>query len=334
MELRDFIKQFKGKHIYIQTHNFPDPDALGSAYGLSRLLEHFDVASTLCYDGKIDMLSTRRILEEFQIRILPKHELHEMTPESPIFLVDSQKEAGNITDLIGDEIACIDHHPTVVEIEYAFMDVRMVGACCTIIAQYFKDLGIVPDSHTATALLFGIKMDTSQFTRGVTESDIEMYAFLNPYIDEGILRKVSSNTLEFSDLSAFGAVFQTIRVFDTVGIAYIPFSCPDALIAMISDFILSLNEVDFVIVYAKRDMDWKFSVRSENDDLDAGEIIHEALLGIGSGGGHACMAGGIIPCSVIREMGRTADTQICELFLNTIKRIEEEPSYQARDLDS
>ena len=103
---------------------------------------------------------------------------------------------------------------------------------------------------------------------------------------------------------------------------------------MISDFILSLNEVDFVIVYAKRDTDWKFSVRSENDDLDAGEIIHEALLGIGSGGGHACMAGGIIPCSVIREMGRTADTQICELFLNTIKRIEEEPSYQARDLDS
>ena len=47
------------------------------------------------------------------------------------------------------------------EIEYAFKDVRMVGACCTIIAQYFKDFGIVPDSHTATALLFGIKMDTN-----------------------------------------------------------------------------------------------------------------------------------------------------------------------------
>ena len=157
MELLDFIKQFEGKHLYIQTHNFPDPDALGSAYGLSRLLNHFHIASTLCYDGKIDMLSSRRILEEFRIKILPKHELHEMTAESPIFLVDSQKDAGNITDLIGNEIACIDHHPTIVEIEYAFKDVRMVGACCTIIAQYFKDFGIVPDSHTATALLFGIK---------------------------------------------------------------------------------------------------------------------------------------------------------------------------------
>lgn len=334
MEFLDLIKQFEGKHIYIQTHNFPDPDALGSAYGLSRLLEHFHVSSTLCYDGKIDMLSSKRILEEFRIEILPKHELHEMTTESPIVLVDSQKEAGNITDLIGDEIACIDHHPTVVEIEYDFMDVRMVGACCTIIAQYFKDFGIIPDSHTATALLFGIKMDTNQFTRGVTEADIEMYAFLNPYIDETILRRVASNTLEFSDLSAFGAVFQTIRVFDNIGIAYIPFSCPDALIAMTSDFILSLNEVDFVIVYAKRDTDWKFSVRSEDDHLDAGEIIHEALLGIGSGGGHASMAGGIIPCSVTKKMGRTADTQICVLFLDTIKRIEEEPSYPAPDLDS
>ncbi|MGN0132473.1 MAG: bifunctional oligoribonuclease/PAP phosphatase NrnA [Lachnospiraceae bacterium] len=323
----DYIKKYENKHIFIQTHNFPDPDALGSAYGLSRLLEHFNVRSTLCYDGKIDTLSTKRILQEFQIDIYSKDQLHEMTAESPIILVDSQKEAGNITDLVGDEIACIDHHPTVVPIDYEYKDVRLVGACCTLIAEYFQKAGIIPDKQTATALLYGIKMDTNQFTRGVTEADIEMYAFLNPYIDENALRTVSSNTLEFSDLSAFGAVFQTIRVFEKVGIAYIPFSCPDALIAMISDFILTLNEVEFVIVYAKRDLDWKFSVRSENEHMDAGEIIHEALLGIGSGGGHACMAGGIIPIAIIREMGRSADTRICELFLNTIKRIGEEPLY-------
>ncbi len=327
MELLEFIKSFENRHIFIQTHNFPDPDALGSAYGLSRLLKHFHVQSTLCYDGKIDTLSTRRILQEFQIEIYSKNQLKEMTAESPIILVDTQKEAGNVTDLIGDETACIDHHPTVTDIAYQFKDVRMVGACCTIIAEYFQKFGIVPDKSTATALLYGIKMDTNQFTRGVTEPDIEMYAFLNPYIDEASLRTVSSNTLEFSDLSAFGAVFQTIRVFEKVGIAYIPFSCPDALIAMTSDFILSLNEVDFVIVYSKRDTGWKFSVRSEDENLDAGEIIHEALLGIGSGGGHACMAGGMIPIDVIKEMGRGADTKICELFLDTIKRIGEEPIY-------
>lgn len=327
MEFLEFVQKFKNKHIFIQTHNFPDPDALGSAYGLSKLFEHFQVTSTLCYDGKIDTLSTRRILEEFQIEIYSRSQIRKMTEKSPIILVDTQKSAGNVTDLVGDEIACIDHHPTVVEIDYQFKEVRMVGACCTIIAEYFQRLRLVPDPKTATALLYGIKMDTNQFTRGVTELDIEMYAFLNPYIDEALLRSVSSNTLEFSDLSAFGAVFQTIRVFDKIGIAYIPFSCPDALIAMISDFILDLNEVDFVIVYSKRDTDWKFSVRSEDACLDAGEIIHETFLGIGSGGGHSCMAGGIIPISVVKEMGRTADTTICQMFLDTIKRIGEEPLY-------
>lgn len=321
MEFLPFIQQFENKHVYIQTHNFPDPDALGSAYALSMLLKHFHIASTLCYDGRIDKLSTQKILQEFEIEIFSKEQLTDMTAESPIILVDSQKQSGNVTDLIGTEIACIDHHPTIVDVSYQYKDIQKCGACSTLIAHYFQKLHLIPDTSTATALLYGIKMDTNQFTRGVTQLDIEMFAFLNPLVDETLLRSVSGNTMEFSDLSAFGAVFDSIRVFDKTGIAYIPFSCPDALIAMTSDFILALNEVEFVIIYAKRDTDWKFSVRSENERLDAGEIIHEALLGIGSGGGHASMAGGIIPLSQVKTFGVNADTIICELFLDTIKRL-------------
>ncbi|MCM1113553.1 MAG: DHHA1 domain-containing protein [Muribaculum sp.] len=320
MNLQEFLKKYEGRHLYIQTHNFPDPDALGSAYGLARFLEHFRIRSTLCYDGKIDTLSTRQILEEFHIEISAKDQLEEMTEQSPIILVDSQKAAGNVTDLIGDEIACIDHHPTQVEIDYEYKDVRMVGACATIIAQYFKEAGILPDEPTATALLHGIKMDTNQFTRGVTGLDIEMYAFLNPYVNEHSLRAVSTNALVYSDLSAFGAVFRTARIYDKVGIAYIPFACADALIAMISDFLLTLNEVDFAIVYSKRENGWKFSVRSEDERMDAGEIVHEALAEIGSGGGHACMAGGMIPIEAVERLGQDADTAVCELFLEAVKK--------------
>ena len=32
-----------GKHIYIQTHNFPDPDAIASAFGLQRLLAQHEI---------------------------------------------------------------------------------------------------------------------------------------------------------------------------------------------------------------------------------------------------------------------------------------------------
>lgn len=325
MEFMEFIESIKEKQVYIQTHNFPDPDALGSAYGLSKFLEHFGISSILCYDGKIDKLSTRKILDVFHIDIRSSEQLTDMVEESPIILVDSQKQAGNITDFIGDEVAVIDHHPTFVPISYQYKDIRMTGSCCTIVSEYFQKYNIEPDTSVATALLYGLKMDTNHFTRSVTELDIRMYTFLYPYADDSILRELYSNTLEFSDLSAFSAVFQTIRVFDSIGIAYIPFSCPDALIAMTSDFILSLEGVQFVVVYSKRELEWKFSVRSEDDKLDAGRIVYQALSNIGSGGGHASMAGGLVPIEVIREMGPHADHKICDLFLETAKKYGDKP---------
>lgn len=44
--MNDFTKLAalcRGKHVYIQTHNFPDPDAIASAFGLQRLLALYDV---------------------------------------------------------------------------------------------------------------------------------------------------------------------------------------------------------------------------------------------------------------------------------------------------
>ena len=190
--------------------------------------------------------------------------------------MDSQKKSGNVTDLIGDEIACIDHHPTLIEIDYLYKDVRIVGSCSTLVADYFRKYGKTPSEKAATAMLYGLKFDTNNFSRGVKDLDIDIYRYLFDLVDNDLLTLVSSNTLEFSDLSAYGAVFESIEVYDRIGIASIPFACPDALVAMISDFILALENVDFVVIYAKRETDWKFSVRSEVPEYDAGEIIHEA----------------------------------------------------------
>ena len=47
------------KTVYIQTHNFPDPDAIASAFGLQKLLKHYGVDSTLCYAGRIDKFRSK-----------------------------------------------------------------------------------------------------------------------------------------------------------------------------------------------------------------------------------------------------------------------------------
>ena len=308
-----------GKHVYIQTHNFPDPDAIASAFGLQRLLELHDIQSTICYDGRLDKLSASEMLEAFQIEMFPYEALRpDLSEQDYIICVDAQKHAGNITGFVGEEVACIDHHPTFVPMEYCYQDIRPVGACATLIAQYFQQLGRNPDRAVATALLYGLKMDTLQFTRGVTELDIAMFAFLFPHCDQEKLSDLERNNMEFSDLKAYGAAIENIEIYDKTGFSCIPFSCPDALIAILSDFILSLIEVEVAIVFSFRADGVKLSVRSEDPDIHAGNLLHEALKDVGSGGGHASMGGGLINNDRLPELGNFPKDSIRNLFLTVL----------------
>ena len=38
-KLDELVTQINREHVYIQTHNFPDPDAIASAFGLQELLK-------------------------------------------------------------------------------------------------------------------------------------------------------------------------------------------------------------------------------------------------------------------------------------------------------
>lgn len=316
MSLVDYLK---GKKVYIQTHNFPDPDAIGSAFGLAGILRHFEIESTLCYVGHIDRVNTRKMMELCEITMYPDDKLpEEMKAEDPIICVDSQKGGGNIRDLPGDEIACIDHHPIISEGDFKYFDVRKTGSCSSIIAEYYKELELVPDTPTATALLYGLKGDTMNFTRGVTPMDIDMFSFLFPYASDEVLLELSNNNMEFRDLRAYGSAIENIFVYEKIGFAGIPFACPDAQIAIIADFILALEEVDVAVIYAKRNDGIKFSVRSETTAVDAGKLIASALSGIGSGGGHSFMAGGLIPKANEEKLGELQDDAIRELFMRVV----------------
>ncbi|MBD5168587.1 MAG: DHH family phosphoesterase [Oscillibacter sp.] len=320
-KLSDLVALCQGHTVYIQTHNFPDPDAIASVFGLQKLLELYGVESVLCYDGRIDKLSASKMLDAFQIQMLPYECLvSDMRETDRIICVDTQKHAGNVTDFVGDEVACIDHHPTFVPIEYKYQDIRITGACATLIAEYYALSGKTPDSDVATALLYGLKMDTLQFTRGVTELDIRMFEFLFPLCDQEKLAGLERNNMEFADLKAYGAAIESIELYDKTGFSCIPFSCPDALIAILSDFILALIEVEVAVVFSFREDGVKLSVRSEDPAIHAGDLLHEALKDIGNGGGHASMGGGFISKDRLPELGHYPKDFIRNLFLNTMAK--------------
>lgn len=320
MNYKKLVDLLKGHTVYLQTHNFPDPDALASAFGMQMFLKAHGVKASICYAGKIEKNSTKRMIEEFDIEAIHIDDIPDMEAEDYIVTIDSQKYNSNITDFIGDEVGCIDHHPTTIPCSYKYSDIRICGACSSIVTSYFIESNTSMDTNTATALLYGLKMDTDSFNRGVTDFDIEMFGYLHKLADSQKINSLYRNNMEIEDLYAYGEAIRNIQIYENIGFAVISFDCPDGLIAMISDFILGLDVVEFSVVYAKRNGGYKFSVRNETADYHAGTITQRALSGLGGGGGHFSMAGGVITADKVGRLGNNHDFTIRNLFLKEIKK--------------
>lgn len=322
-KLDELLRQINREHVYIQTHNFPDPDAIASAFGLQQLLKHRGIKASICYKGKIDRYSTDKMQDMMQIELHNVDNLsNSLKGEDEVILVDAQKGNSNIIDITGDEIICIDHHPLNEKFNYRFSDIRPdVGACASIIAHYFFESGIPMDQKTATALTFGIRMDTCNLSRGTSKMDVEMLYRMFDLCDNDMIHMLQNSSLYFDDLVAYSKAIASIEVYENVSFADTGKNCPGSLIAIISDFMLALVSVSFSVVYSRQAEGIKISVRSEKPELDGGKIIGAALQGIGSGGGHAAMAGGFVPF-----VGTDADAallvdEIKERFVSTITEV-------------
>ena len=317
-KLDELLREINREHVYIQTHNFPDPDAIASAYGLQRLLAHRGIKSTICYKGKIDRYSTEKLRELMQIEFLNIEDLESVLCEDDeVILVDAQKGNSNIINITGDEIICIDHHPYNDKYQYRFTDIRPeIGACATMIAQYFYENNVPIDEKIATALTYGIRIDTNNLTRGVSKLDVEMIYRMFDLCDYEIIHMLENSTLCFEDLVAYSKAISSIEVYDNISFADTGDDCP--VIANISDFMLALKEVSFSVVYSRKEGGIKLSVRSEKSSLDAGKIISKALEGIGNGGGHASMAGGFVPFEGSEQQAVVLVDSIKERFVSVI----------------
>ena len=112
MDYNKLIELCKGRRVWIQTHNFPDPDAISSAFALAEFLAHWDIQTQLCHDGEIDKLSSVKMLTILGTSMKKASEIDDMKQDDMIILVDCQKNAGNTTDFVGDEVAVFPHFLT------------------------------------------------------------------------------------------------------------------------------------------------------------------------------------------------------------------------------
>lgn len=293
-KLMELLSVIQKKVVFIQTHNYPDQDALATAHGLKILLEHFGKQAIVCYKGEIDKYNTIKMIELLHLDIVPADSI-EFRNDDEIILVDCQQGNVNVKGYSGRVIACIDHHNIQETSMYRFHDIRPgVGACATIIAHYFFENEIPMDHLLATTLIYGIRMDTNLLSRSVSNLDLQIYCQLYKMSNQQILRQLDTCTLKLPDLITYYQAIANLRIYHSLALLDLGPDCSEAIMGQISDFIMTLREVDLVFSHSYRDGGVKFNVRSSRPELDASEVIRAALNTIGDGGGHDSMAAGFV----------------------------------------
>lgn len=282
-------------NIYIQPHNVPDPDAISSCFGLQYLLKIKGIKTQIYYVHPIEKANSLKMLDIFGIDMKQATNIEKLDCKDNIILIDVQKENSNITTISGTEVAVIDHHEYMGNKGYLFEDIRSdVGACASIIAEYFYENNIKLPTNIATALLYGIMMDTDNLTRNVYELDVDMFYKLYNISNLKFIKELKLNQISQKDLVAYAKALNDVEVYEYLGFVCIK-KCNDSLLGTISDMVTTIAGVTVAISYSIRDDGIKFSVRSGNDQINASRLIQYLLKNVGIGGGHTEMAGGFIP---------------------------------------
>ena len=329
--LFDALRDLSGP-LAVVAHDNPDPDAIASALGLVRIAESVGVQAAACYAGEIAHQENRALVNLLD---LPLRHLDEVDLDGydGVALVDHSRPG--INDSLPEETAVdvvVDHHPPRGPVEATYIDVRPeIGATSTQIAEYFQHLGIEPDRELATALLFGIRVDTQDFIREVSTADFEAGAELLLQADEDILERVESPSVSPDTLDTLA---EAIRNRETQGSAVA--SCVGAIgdrdtLAQAAEKLLNLEDVTITLVYGYMDGVVYVSARARGADVDIGEALREALGKVGSAGGHADMAGAQVPLGILGDVDEESQETLRDVIEDIIagrffETLEEAPS--------
>lgn len=301
----------------IFTHDNPDPDAIASAVALSQIAARHGIEAEPAYFGRISHQENRAFVNLLDLELRNVESVDEVN-YGGIALVDHSTPGVN--DQLPRETPVdivIDHHPSKRPVDATFVDVReAVGATSTLLVDYLRGYHIDVAAAVATALLFGIRVDTSDFTRGTTPADFDAAANLVPYVDQDVLKRIESPSLSADTFEIIARAIRNRERRDTVLTSCVgSLSDRDAL-AQAAERLLNMDGVSVTLVYGHQDGAVYVSARSRGVAIDLGETLREAFSDLGSAGGHEDMAGAQLSLGVFEEV--TAEEELTRMIEDVI----------------
>ncbi len=313
----------RGETLLIVMQNNPDPDAIAAACALREIANTTaNVSCRFAYGGTIGRAENRELVHYLGYAFHPFNEVYPLKSDL-IALVDTQPSAGNnpLPPGIQPDII-IDHHPIIKESrDVAFWDIREnYGSTSTILWEYLCEAEIKPQMPLATALIYGIRSDTQDLGREATKEDIEAAMALYPLVNKRMLGQIQRGRVPNAYYQMLTTALTNTRQYSHALISDIgEIDNPD-MIGEVADLLLRHEQIDSVMCYGFSQCQILFSLRTKDNELQAGDIARKIVHKLGTGGGHETMAGGQISlaqCS--KNKRKRMESMIRARFLKALK---------------
>jgi nanoRNase/pAp phosphatase (c-di-AMP/oligoRNAs hydrolase) len=319
--LRQTLDRHRGHRHLVVLQDFPDPDAISSAWAYKLIAQKFDVQCDLAYAGA---LSHQENIALVKLTGIP---LQRWTPQmmkgkdlsvyQGCVFVDSQGTTSQLLPSVQQAgiptVVVIDHHSVQDDLKAEFSDIRSnTRATATIMTQYLQagllklDSNVSEHVKCATALMHGLRSDTNRLMQA-QEEDFLAAAFLSRFYDAQLLSAVmqasrSRQVMDVIERSLKNRIVQ--NNFSISGVGYLRYDDRDA-IPQAADFLVTEENVHTAVVYGiVHDEDEEVevvigSLRTNKLTLDPDEFIKEAfgqdMQGRFFGGGRSQAGGFEIP---------------------------------------
>jgi nanoRNase/pAp phosphatase (c-di-AMP/oligoRNAs hydrolase) len=288
----------RGESLLIVMQNNPDPDAIAAACALRELaIATAGLNCRFAYGGTIGRAENRELAHYLGFAFYPFDQIKHQKSDL-IALVDTQPASGNnpLPEGVQPDII-IDHHPaTQASRGVAFTDIREhYGSTSTILWEYLREAKITPEMPIATALLYGIRSDTQDLGREATQVDIDAIESLYPLANKRMLGQIQRGRVPSDYYQVLSTALTNTKQYSHCMICGIgDIGNPD-MIGEVADLLLRHEEIDWAMCYGFCNGQILISFRTQDSNLEAGDIARKVVDKIGTGGGHASMAGGQIP---------------------------------------
>jgi len=315
-DLGTFLEEHSGETHLGVIQDYPDPDAIGSAFLHQIICREYDIQFEIVFDGKVSHQQNKALVNLLGLKLSNFDQNIELDKFDGAVFIDNQgTTAPEITAAIEESglptLIVIDHHEPQDRLSPAFKDLRRVGATATIYVDYLQQgiIDFTPETKdhilAATAMMHGVLTDTNNLIRA-EEDDFKAALFLSKIYDRDMLDQIMSQARSKRTMEVINIALKNRTAVENItvaGVGYLRSDDRDA-IPQTADFLLSEENIHTAIVYGIVEENENKelligSVRSNKLALNIDQFIKDAFgknhQGVYYGGGKLSAGGFEIP---------------------------------------